>query len=74
MVAVEAIVLGWPRRTRIECRQGCSEVRGIMASMKVIRHTSGLEDGAVVVIVVVALGGKPRAGSAVASIVIHVAY
>jgi hypothetical protein len=28
----------------------------------------------VVVIVVVALGGKPRARSAVASIIIHVAY
>jgi len=43
--------------------------------MEVVRHTSRLEKRVVMdVIVVVALGEKPRARSAVASIIIHVAY
>jgi hypothetical protein len=74
MVAVEAIVLNGLMQSPAK---GCSEVRGAhgMTSMEVIRHTSGLERmGAVVIVVVALLGGKPRARSAVASIIIHVAY
>jgi hypothetical protein len=74
-VAVEAIVLDGLMQSPAK---GCSEVRGAhgMTSMEVIRHTSGLERGgrAVVIVVVALLGGKPRARSAVASIIIHVAY
>jgi hypothetical protein len=74
MVAVEAIVLNGLMQSPAK---GCLEVRGAhgMTSMEVIRHTSGLERmGAVVIVVVALLGGKPRARSAVASIIIHVAY
>jgi hypothetical protein len=73
-VVVEAIVLNGLMQSPAK---GCSEVRGAhgMTSMEVIRHTSGLERmGAVVIVVVALLGGKPRARSAVASIIIHVAY
>lgn len=44
-LAINAIVLDWPRRARIESRYPCSEVGGIQAFREVVRHPLSLEDG-----------------------------